>query len=408
MAKTNFDKMTMQELCEYKNAGKELSKKAEKALELFSNADSASIDVYRDMILSDFVSTFTIGYEKNKAMLMKDLDTMADITFLEDGVSKALHSYRAAHPILKKEYSAYTLQAFMAVCDKGTDLTAPAPWSIDQMFNEDGRLDFAKLKDKFTSASEAELTRIVGLTNAVLDLQDRHEGLVQRNAYLLWAIDSCKGYQCLGYKNIATYAKEVLGINSKGSVSDAISTYQRFGETTGIIDWEAETAGQIRDKYRGFNFSTLMRMKKLSDDEIDAMGIVPSMSRSQVIQCINAGIDNHKQLEKKESEDKKAKDGSIEKEIDKELEKEKGQEQESGSTSRTDEQLAGEQELEKEELHPCDMYKITYRNGDNMDDFITWVAGSIRQKLEKAISGCGCVTLETNFFQNIEVDDIAK
>lgn len=251
----------------------------------------------------------------------------------------------------------------------------PDAYDIDHAFGEDGRMSFEKCLDIFPSATESELKKVVGITNALLDIQERQSGLVQRTAYLLWALDTTGAHKAIGYKSVATYAKEVLGINSKGSVSDAIATFQRFGDKSASIDWEAETAGKIKDEYSGFNFSTLMRMKKLTDDEIAEMGITPDMSRSQVVQTINDTLSASAKKLKEEKEKKKMLDGSVEDEIEKEIEEE---------SSTVEPNKGDNAEIEKSDLE-LSAFSLAYERGQNLDDYINEMSRIIRENIQAAL-----------------------
>lgn len=274
----------------------------------------------------------------------------------------------------------------------------PDAYEIDAAFTEDGYMSVEKCRDLFPDASESDLKRVVGITNALIGIQERQSGLVQRTAYLLWALEVTGAYKVIGYKTVTSYAKEVLGISSKGSVSDAINTYRRFGEISGIIDWEAETAGQIKPQYADFNFSTLMRMKKLTDDEIAEMGITPNMSRSQVVQTINETLAANAKAVKDSKEKQKMLDGSVEKEIESELQHE-------AEESSTVEQQSGE---EQEAPSLVDLTitggKYTYKRGDNFDEYIMLVTESLKEQVQKALdeyTGVDVFTVETLLFKDV-------
>lgn len=251
----------------------------------------------------------------------------------------------------------------------------PDAYEIDYAFGEDGRMSFEKCVDMFPNAVESELKRVVGITNALLDIQERQSGLVQRTAYLLWALETTGAHKAIGYKSVATYAKEVLGINSKGSVSDAISTFQRFGDKSAAIDWEAETAGKIKSEYEGFNFSTLMRMKKLTDDEIAEMGITPDMSRSQVVQTINETLAANAKKLKEDKEKQKMLDGSVEDEIEKEIKEE---------SSTVEPNTGGDAETEISDMRVA-LFSLPYTRGQNLDDYINTMSRILREHMQAAL-----------------------
>lgn len=109
------------------------------------------------------------------------------------------------------------------------------------------------------------------------DAQRRAEGLAQTIAGNLWVISKKKLYMLEDYASLKDFAKDRFNI-AAGTSSDAVNTYARFGKP--------EIIGQIKDEYADFKFSTLIAMKSLSDEEINALGIKPDMSRARIKEII--------------------------------------------------------------------------------------------------------------------------
>lgn len=105
------------------------------------------------------------------------------------------------------------------------------------------------------------------------DAQARSEGLAEAIASQLYRIDASALYKIRGYTSMKSFASERFGI-SAGTCSDSINTYKRFGILQG--------ADGIRDEYKDYKFSTLMLIKKLSDSDIERVGINPTMGRSDI------------------------------------------------------------------------------------------------------------------------------
>ena len=122
----------------------------------------------------------------------------------------------------------------------------------------------------------------------IKDSQEKAEGLAERIAGQLYIVSQKKLYQLDDYKTVHDWAMAQHDI-AKGTVSDSINTFARFGD--GVT-------GLIKEEYQQFTFSTLMKMKSLTDDQIELAGINPTMSRAQVMEAIK-GL---KVLEEKQAE----------------------------------------------------------------------------------------------------------
>lgn len=112
--------------------------------------------------------------------------------------------------------------------------------------------------------------------------QRQAEGLAETIAGNLYIINKKELYKLEDYDNIHKFAMDKFEI-SKGTVSDSINTFERFGDGT---------TGLLKPKYLGYKFSTLMKLKKFSDKEIEEMGITPEMSRSLVLKAIDQYKEN--------------------------------------------------------------------------------------------------------------------
>lgn len=105
-------------------------------------------------------------------------------------------------------------------------------------------------------------------------------GLAGQLAYHLAYIDS-KGYHTAQldangnhYKSIGKYAEDRWGIK-KSTVSEAISTFKRFGNM--------ET-GEINSEYKLFSFTALTKIREYSDEDIRAARLIPEqMSVAKIV-----------------------------------------------------------------------------------------------------------------------------
>lgn len=107
------------------------------------------------------------------------------------------------------------------------------------------------------------------------NLQRQTEGIAAAIAGNLAVIKENKLYEVQGYKNFGEYCEKRFEI-SKSTGSEAATTFKRFG----IINEDGTF--RIHEDYATYNFSTLISMKKLTNDEIKALGINPAMTRAQV------------------------------------------------------------------------------------------------------------------------------
>lgn len=112
--------------------------------------------------------------------------------------------------------------------------------------------------------------------------QRQSEGLAETIAGNLYIINKKELYKLEDYDNMHKFAMDKFEI-SKGTVSDSINTFERFGD--GVT-------GFIKDKYAQYKFSTLMKLKKFTDAEIETMGITPEMPRSLVLKAIDQYKEN--------------------------------------------------------------------------------------------------------------------
>lgn len=107
------------------------------------------------------------------------------------------------------------------------------------------------------------------------NLQRQTEGIAAAIAGNLAVIKENKLYEVQGYKNFGEYCEKRFEI-SKATGSEAATTFKRFG----IINEDGTF--RIHEDFATYNFSTLISMKKLTNDEIKALGINPAMTRAQV------------------------------------------------------------------------------------------------------------------------------
>lgn len=124
--------------------------------------------------------------------------------------------------------------------------------------------------------SKDELILLEKAKNTIYEAQRASEGLAEKIASQLYIIYKKELYIAEGESNMGSYAQKMFGI-SKGTCSDSINTIERFG-----------VQGVLQDKYREYKFSTLMAMKRFTDEQIERAEINPTMTREQVRAALTA------------------------------------------------------------------------------------------------------------------------
>lgn len=141
-----------------------------------------------------------------------------------------------------------------------------------------GSIQLAPEQDLHLTFSESQLKRLDAAESAIRKAQRTAEGLAQTIAGQLYIINKFELHKARGYKGIGEYAGETFGI-SKATCSEAISVFERFGDK--------KTMHKIDKKYEMYSFSVLNKMKKLTDEEIERIGLTPEMIRSDVVAAID-------------------------------------------------------------------------------------------------------------------------
>lgn len=140
--------------------------------------------------------------------------------------------------------------------------------------------------------SNEELEALSFHKKAVFTIMAEADGLAATQAYHLHYIAKNKLFEAetkedgSKFKGMGDYGEYTFGI-SKGTVSDTVNTFERFGNTE---------LKMIDPKYRDFPFSNLMVLKKLSDKEIDAASILPTDSKATIKDKIQRLEDNKVKL----------------------------------------------------------------------------------------------------------------
>lgn len=134
-----------------------------------------------------------------------------------------------------------------------------------------------------------EIAQFETSVKVIESCQSAADGLAEAIAGQLYIINKKELFKIDNYTSMVEFAMDRFNI-SRGTVSDSINTYDRFGDKNQI--------GQLAEKYQDYRFSTLISLKKFTDEELDAIGINPTMTRAQ---CKEA-IKKHEQLKIEEKE----------------------------------------------------------------------------------------------------------
>lgn len=108
----------------------------------------------------------------------------------------------------------------------------------------------------------------------------QYSGLAASLAFHLAYIESKKYHTTVKdasgnyYKSIGKFAEDNWGLK-KATVSEAISTFNRFGDMA---------TGEIKPEYKRYNFTALIKMRQYCDEDIKACVLVPeAMSVSRIV-----------------------------------------------------------------------------------------------------------------------------
>lgn len=137
--------------------------------------------------------------------------------------------------------------------------------------------------------SADEIAQFETSVKVIESCQSAADGLAEAIAGQLYIINKKELFKIENYTSMVEFAMDRFNI-SRGTVSDSINTYDRFGDKNQI--------GQLAEKYQDYRFSTLISLKKFTDEELEAMGIDSTMTRAQ---CKDA-IKKHEQLKIEEKE----------------------------------------------------------------------------------------------------------
>lgn len=137
--------------------------------------------------------------------------------------------------------------------------------------------------------SADEIAQFETSIKVIESCQSAADGLAEAIAGQLYIINKKELFRIDKYTSMVEFAMDRFNI-SRGTVSDSINTYDRFGDKQQI--------GQLDAKYQDYKFSTLISLKKFSDEELEEIGINPTMTRAQ---CKDA-IKKHEQLKLEEKE----------------------------------------------------------------------------------------------------------
>lgn len=108
--------------------------------------------------------------------------------------------------------------------------------------------------------------------------------LIAKALYYIYANEL---YKVFGFQNIYDYGANMFDL-SRGSVSSYISIASRFFDTKYIINIDTLTNALIKEPYYLYSFTQLNLIKGLSDSEIQALELSPTMSTRTISELINS------------------------------------------------------------------------------------------------------------------------
>ncbi|MCM1468580.1 MAG: hypothetical protein NC086_10580, partial [Alistipes sp.] len=162
-----------------------------------------------------------------------------------------------------------------------------------------------ELRNKFveyvTDTKNLELPKVADVDKAFNTLVDnfrKEEVKVEKSrlksAFILLKIYDYDFYK-LGYSNIYDFSAETFGL-SRTSVNEALNVARRFGsyvEKSVFLEGYEEPerkytpAYKLDGKYSSYSFSQLYYIRKLTDEQIEELGITPDCSVRAIRERIN-------------------------------------------------------------------------------------------------------------------------
>lgn len=182
----------------------------------------------------------------------------------------------------------------------------------------------------------AEYERLEQAKRIIVECQNKSEGIAEQISKQLYLVNKDKLYKMDNYNSMGLWANEMFGI-SQGTCSDAIAVFKRF---------KNDEVDEIDSRYRDYAFSSLITLKKLSDEEINKLEINPYMTRKEIKIIIKNYLEGNKKI------------------------KNAGKVSEEQPTSK--EQTAAEEQTTGNDISPITIDMSTYHNGVtfNMEMFL--------------------------------------
>lgn len=125
--------------------------------------------------------------------------------------------------------------------------------------------------------SSNEISQFAELGTKINTAQKQADGLARTIAGALYAIQVKKLYEIESYKNIYEYAEQTHGI-SRGTCSDAINVFKRFGDK--------DNKTELLPEWQAYAFRALIMMKNVTDDTLARLEITPILTSKEIKQRI--------------------------------------------------------------------------------------------------------------------------
>lgn len=190
--------------------------------------------------------------------------------------------------------------------------------------------------------NNAEYERLEQAKRIIMECQNKSEGIAEQISKQLYLVHKDKLYKMDNYNSMGLWANEMFGI-SQGTCSDAIAVFKRFKND--VVD-------EIDSRYRDYTFSSLITLKKLSDEEIKKLEINPDMSRKKIKIIIKNYLEEKKKIKNA---------GKVSEELPTSKEQ-----------TAALEQVAAEEQTTGNDISPITIDMSTYHNGVtfNMEMFL--------------------------------------
>lgn len=163
--------------------------------------------------------------------------------------------------------------------------------------------EIVKAEVKELALTEQQRTATIGrITKALSGIEKGYLTIVGDVAKL----KDAKAYECTGSANIYDMTAELFGM-SRGTTSNLLTMAKRF-----CVNYK------LSPEWEKYNFSQLREIMKLTDEQFAISGIIPEMTRREVMETVDKLIDASKAITEKPAKEEQVSSSESEAQEDEE------------------------------------------------------------------------------------------